>query len=128
MDEIIYSYLTKYYDILSQTGHLGKAVSHRLLVLSFLKDYVMRDYRGILTEEDYRDIEKALECLYGSNCLMSYPDYLKMGKLHLGDMTELATRLKNLEDTSVVKAKGYRVNPVPGSDIEITQEREEEQV
>ena len=54
---------------------------------------------------------------------MSYPDYLKMGKLHLGEMTEMATRIKNLEDTTVVKSRDL-VDVNEGSDIEITEEEE----
>jgi hypothetical protein len=61
------------------------------------------DYRGLLSKDDYRLIEKALDCLYGSTCLIPYPDYLKMNKLHLGEMTEMAQRVKTLEDTDVVK-------------------------
>ena len=38
-----------------------------------------------------------------ATCLIPYPDYLKMGKLHLGEVTELAQRVKNIEDTEVVK-------------------------
>ena len=34
---------------------------------------------------------------------MIIPDYLKMNKLNLGSTTELAQRIKNLEDTDVVK-------------------------
>lgn len=48
-------------------------------------------------------IERALNCLFGANCLIPYPDYLKMGKLKLGEMTELAQRVKTLEDTNVMK-------------------------
>ena len=42
--------------------------------------------------------------MFGTNCLIPYPDYLKMGKLHLGQMTELAHRVKVIEDTDVLKA------------------------
>ena len=39
----------------------------------------------------------ALDCLFGSTCLIPYPDYLKMGKLHLGDMTEVSQRISQNE-------------------------------
>lgn len=48
-------------------------------------------------------IERALNCLFGSTCLIPYPDYLKMGKLHLGEITELGCRVKTLENTNVIK-------------------------
>jgi hypothetical protein len=69
----------------------------------FYNDFVYTDYRGFLSKDDYRLIERALNCLFGSTCLIPYPDYLKMGKLHLGEITEVAQRVKTLEETSVVK-------------------------
>ena len=103
MDEIVYEALSKYFHALEIHGYMSKTHSIKLLVLSFFKDFVFHDYRGILTREDYCLIERALDCLYGTSCLIPYPDYLKMGKLHLGEMTEMAQRVKTLEDTDVVK-------------------------
>lgn len=103
MDEIVYEALSKYFHALEIHGYMSKTHSIKLLVLSFFKDFVFQDYRGILTREDYCLIERALDCLYGTSCLIPYPDYLKMGKLHLGEMTEMAQRVKTLEDTDVVK-------------------------
>jgi hypothetical protein len=45
-----------------------------------------------------------------------------MGKLHLGEMTEMAQRVKSLEDTSVLKA--FDAEDASG-DIIITAEEEE---
>lgn len=103
MDEIVYEALSKYFHALETHGYMSKTHSIKLLVLSFFKDFVFHDYRGTLTREDYCLIERALDCLYGTSCLIPYPDYLKMGKLHLGEMTEMAQRVKTLEDTDVVK-------------------------
>ena len=103
MDEIVYEALSKYFHALEIHGYMSKTHSIKLLVLSFFKDFVFQDYRGILTREDYCLIERALDCLYGTSCLIPYPDYLKMGKLHLGEMTEMAQRVKTVEDTDVVK-------------------------
>jgi hypothetical protein len=76
----------------------------KLLVLCFYRDFVFHDYRGVITRDDYLLIERALDCLYGSTCLIPYPDYLKMNKLHLGAVTEMAQRVKTLENTKVLKA------------------------
>ena len=75
----------------------------KLLILCFYRDFTLQDYRGLINKDDYHLIEKALDCLYGSTCLIPYPDYLKMGKLHLGEMTEVLERVKKVEDTKVVK-------------------------
>lgn len=103
MGEILYEALSKYYHALELKGYMSKAHSIKLLVLAFFWDFTYNDYRGILSKEDYCLIEKALDCIYGTSCLIPYPDYLKMGKLHLGEITEMAQRIKTLEDTDVVK-------------------------
>ena len=116
MDEVAYEALSTYFNVLEKTGYLADEHVYKLLVLLFYKDFVFNDYRGYLTREDYSLIEKALDCLYGNTCLISYPDYLKMGKLHLGEATEFACRLKAIEDTEVLK----EMNPVdiaPDSDV-----------
>lgn len=103
MGEILYEALSKYYHALELKGYMSKAHSIKLLILAFFWDFTYNDYRGILSKEDYCLIEKALDCIYGTSCLIPYPDYLKMGKLHLGEITEMAQRIKTLEDTDVVK-------------------------
>lgn len=103
MNEILYNALTKYYHALELKGYMANSHAVKLLILIFFRDFVFHDYRGLITKEDYHLIEKALDCIYGSTCLIPYPDYLKMGKLYLGEMTEMAQRVKTLEDTPVLK-------------------------
>ena len=103
MDEMIYNALTSYYNALEKLGYMSNSQAQKLLLLIFYRDFVFNDYRGLISKEDYQLIERALNCLYGTTCLIPYPDYLKMGKLHLGEVTELAQRVKNIEDTEVVK-------------------------
>lgn len=103
MDEILYNALTKYYHALELKGYMANSHAVKLLVLIFFRDFIFHDYRGLITKEDYYLIEKALDCIYGSTCLIPYPDYLKMGKLYLGEMTEIAQRVKTLEDIPVLK-------------------------
>ena len=103
MDEIVYEVLVKYYHALELKGYMADPHVAKLLVLCFYRDFIAEDYRGLISKEDYRLIEKALNCLYGTSCLIPYPDYLKMGKLSLGEMTELVQRVKALEEAQVVK-------------------------
>ena len=103
MDETLYNALTKYYHALELKGYMANSHAVKLLILIFFRDFIFHDYRGLITKEDYHLIEKALDCIYGSTCLIPYPDYLKMGKLYLGEMTEMAQRVKTLEDTPVLK-------------------------
>ena len=108
MDELIYNGVGSYYNALEKTGYMSYANMQKLLLLIFYRDFVFHDYRGLLSKEDYRLIERALDCLWGSTCLIPYPDYLKMGKLHLGEMTEMAQRIKRAEDTEVVKVRAIK--------------------
>ena len=123
MDEIIYNAFGSYYNVLEKLGYISYPQSQKLLLLCFYRDFVFHDYRGLLNKEDYYLIERALDCLWGSTCLIPYPDYLKMGKLHIGEMTEMAQRVKNLEDTNVLKA--FDAEGASG-DIIITAEEEED--
>ena len=104
MDSIIFNALSSYYHALELKGYMPHSHAQKLLLLIFYRDFVFSDYRARLSYEDYRLIKRALDCLWGSSCLMPYPDYLKMGKLHISETTELATRLKALEETEVLKA------------------------
>lgn len=121
MGETVYESLSAYYDALSKLGYMSQDKGKSLLLLSFFNEFVYNDYRGVISREDYRVIERVLNCLFGSNCLIPYPDYLKMGKLHLGEMTELAYRVKKLENTEVIKATDLSVE-----DSDVTIEEEDE--
>ena len=121
MGETVYEALSAYYDALSKLGYMSQDKGKSLLLLSFFNEFVYNDYRGVISREDYRVIERALNCLFGSNCLIPYPDYLKMGKLHLGEVTELAYRVKKLENTEVIKA-----TDLSAEDSDVTIEEEEE--
>ena len=104
MNEVVYNALSNYFHALELKGYIPYPQTIKLLVLCFYRDFVYNDYRGVLSKEDYRLIERALNCLYGTTCLIPYPDYLKMGKLHLGEITEMAYRVNTLEETEVVKS------------------------
>ena len=124
MEEVVYEALCRYFNTLERTGYLANSEVEKLLVLTFFKDFVTTDYRGLITYEDYRVIEQALNCLFGSTCLIPYPDYLKMGKLHLGDMTELACRVKKIEEEKVVKVIHDTTGFTDDSDVIITADEE----
>ena len=103
MGEVVYSALSRYYDTLEKLGYLPYSNTEKLLILCFYCDFLLHGYRRPVSREDYLLIERALDCLYGSTCLIPYPDYLKMGKLQLGSIIELSRRIKKIEDTSVLK-------------------------
>ena len=97
MDDVLYNSLCRYFTTLTRVGNASYTSVNKLLVLMFYKHFIYEDYRGNLSKEDYNTIEKALDCLFGSTCLIPYPNYLEMGKLRLGDMTEMAHRITDNE-------------------------------
>jgi hypothetical protein len=104
MDNIVLNAIVKYYKTLCKLGYMSYKEVYKLLVLSFYRDFTLKDYRGILSSKDYQEIDRALNCLYGTSCLIPYPNYLNAGRLYLGEISELAQRIQTLEDTEVVKA------------------------
>lgn len=119
MDELVYNALCQYFTVLSKVGYYKWADVKKLLVLIFYRDIIQKDYRGLLTKADYGVIERALNCLYGTTCLIPYPDFMSSGRLHLGEMSEIAQRVKNVENTRVVKVKSQLevvddIPPIPG--------------
>jgi hypothetical protein len=103
MDEFTYNTIESYFHSLENFGYSKRKNVESLLILIFFYNLVYHDYRGFIKKTDYHTIEKALNCLYGSTCLIPYPDYLKMGKLHIGDVVEMAQRIKTLEDEPILK-------------------------
>ena len=112
MDEFVYNAFNGYFQVLEKVGYMKQKNIDSLLVLNFLYELIYHDYRGYIKEEDYHTIEKALNCLYGTNCLIPYPDYLKMGKLKLGEMTEVLDRIKVNEEVLSVYDKRITDNDV----------------
>lgn len=99
MDNYVYNAYYSYFHAIGQTGYMPQKHINSLLVLGFFYQLIYHDYRGYISKRDYHTIEKALNCLYGTSCLIPYPDYLKMGKLKLGEMTEVLDRVRVNEDT-----------------------------
>ena len=116
MERIVYNTLCNYFHVLEMKGYMSNKDSNKALVLSFYWDYIYNMPGHILKRDEYMLVEKALDCLYGSTCLIPYPDYLKMGKLHLGQMEEIDARLTAVENTKVVKGKNHIQN-IPDIDL-----------
>ena len=97
MDKVLYDSLYRYFTTLTSIGNVSYNSVNKLLVLIFYKHFIYEDYRGNISKEDYNIIEQALNCLFGSTCLIPYPNYLGMINLHLGDITEMAHRIADNE-------------------------------
>lgn len=98
----IFESLKKYFDRLKSTGYVKQSEVNKLLVYTFIHDMINNDFRGYLNSEDYGILSKALYCLYGTTCLIPYPDYYNNKDkkiMFTGSLSELACRVQKLEDT-----------------------------
>ena len=76
MDKVVYESLDRYFNILSKLGYMSYFEVNKLLVLIFIYDLLESDCGVFITEDEYKVIDEALYCLYGSNCLIPYPKYI----------------------------------------------------
>lgn len=113
MDNIVYDSIVRYFSALGSLGYVSYEDVNNLLFLVAIQEFIYRDFRGFINEDDYREIEKALYKVFGTSCLVPYPNYCNntdMNKLHLGDISELSHRvsvneedIKEIQSTKVVK-------------------------
>lgn len=73
--------LNRYFIALSQFGYKKDSEVESLLVLLFIEDTVLDEFSEFVTEDDYNIILQALECLYGSNCMIDLPKYANYDSL-----------------------------------------------
>lgn len=97
----LYDALNRYFNTLSNTGYVKQSSVEKLFVFSMIEELLCNDFRAYITESDYQYIVQALYCLYGSDCLLPYPDYYKNDNsriMYNGSTSELAYRVSKLEE------------------------------
>ena len=70
--------LDNYFNILSQTGYYKYSSVYKILVFLFIDDILNTEMNTFVTEEDYKLMVDILECLYGSECLIPYPEFKEL--------------------------------------------------
>ena len=126
MCERVYNSLTSYFTSLKNIGYRKQSDVNRLLVFIAIQELLDNDFRGLVSEEDYDIINKALYCLYGSTCLIPYPDYYNnrtMRTMYTGSMSELAHRVEGLEkDTAAMSTDLETIKDkpilIPGDEVQ----------
>ena len=74
LDSLLLTSLNDYFNVLSKLGYINYCIVGDLIVSLFLND-VLNGLFGMVSEEDYKDIENCLYCIYGRNCLIPYNQY-----------------------------------------------------
>lgn len=77
--EITHDALSNYFAVLNTTGYLSDKKTLQLLVVLFLKDF-LHTFQGIISEENYKKIDKILFCIQKTSCLVPYYSYIKKSK------------------------------------------------
>lgn len=101
MVNYVYEALCRYFTRLCNTGHIKQSETSKLLLLTFIQRMVDCDFRGYLNEEDYNKINCALYNLYGTTCLIPFPDYYSNKDkriMYTCSISELAHRVSRLEN------------------------------
>jgi hypothetical protein len=100
MVNYLYDALCKYFGHLCNVGYMPQSQVDKLLILSSIQRMVDCDFRGYLNESDYNRINDALYKLYGTSCLVPYPDYYSNNNrtMYTCSISELAHRVTRLEE------------------------------
>lgn len=69
--------LQKYFNHIEQTGYMRYDTVAGLLGLMLVDSFLNTDLNTFVTEEDYDIMSRFLYCIYGNNCLVPYPVFIK---------------------------------------------------
>lgn len=101
MDNVVYESIKRYFTSLSMFGYKSYNDTYKLLYIISIRDFIYNDFRGLITEDDYRIIERSLYNVFGTTCLLPYPQFCKskgMNDLHLGSITELSHMVQRTQE------------------------------
>ena len=100
MDDLLYNSCLRYFTSLTDYGYRNEEDVKKLLFYVFIQELV-NTTSIVISEENYKHLENALYCLYGTTCLIPYPDYCERPMYaHLGDIAELSARLAKVEEVN----------------------------
>lgn len=68
--------VTRYFNALSIFGYKSYDEVYKLILLLFIQDLLGEPFNIFINEEDYKTITNILYCLYGTTCLIPYPELL----------------------------------------------------
>lgn len=96
INEVVVESIQNYFYELALNGYRRQASVHKLLALQYIIEILQGNLRFYVTREDYRALSKALYCIYGSDCLIPYPQF-EIGNREDG-YGQLQPRISELTD------------------------------
>ena len=67
MDELVYNTLVQYFKLLANFGYVNYTNVYKVLFLISMQDLTTGGFRSLITEDDYRQIERALYKIFGTS-------------------------------------------------------------
>lgn len=66
--------LVRYFNVLEKTGYVNDSSVDKLILLQFLNDF-LNGFQEYITDKDYALIEKLINCLTDTSCLIPFRHY-----------------------------------------------------
>ena len=95
--------LSRYFNTLSTLGYKGDQSVFKLLVILFIEELLTGEFSQFVTEDDYRDITKAIYCIIGNSCLVDFPSYTTWDSLFHFDYNQLYHKRYRITEDSVLR-------------------------
>ena len=76
LDNLAYTGVSNYFEIISKIGYKSDKGVNKLLIFLLIEDLIRGPLSIYICEEDYKSIVNALYCLFGSTCLIPYPEFI----------------------------------------------------
>lgn len=74
-NNMAYIGICNYFQTLSTFGYKSYGEVNKLITLLFIEDLLRNSFSLYISEDDYRTITRVLYCLFGSTCLIPYPEF-----------------------------------------------------
>lgn len=75
LTELGFTGLKNYFHSLSVFGYKSYKEVEKLLVLLFIEELLNGNLSSYITDDDYRTLTKVLYNLFGTSCLIPYPEF-----------------------------------------------------
>lgn len=81
--------LSRYFSTLTNIGYKSQEEVDKMFLLLFIEELLQDNLLSLyITDKDYNTINNILACLYGSSCLIPYPEF-KLSKTSLVQRLDL---------------------------------------
>ncbi len=74
LNSLTFNSIDKVFTKLQSLGYLSTHTINKVLALTYLCD-ILNNYTQYITEEDYKAITEAIQCLADNSCFIEFPDF-----------------------------------------------------